>query len=85
MLHEDYLGCFVPITESKVEGLQWCIKSTNFDVILNIPDSNLSCQNWLRITGYTSKYSEYNQCNIKAYILMYFQGQIQEQLEMLID
>lgn len=75
MLHEDYLSSFVPITESRVEELQVCIKSTNFDVMLNIPDSNLSRQTWLRITGCTSKYSEYKQCNIKVCILMLFSRQ----------
>lgn len=65
-------GLFCPNYWEQSWRTSVCIKSTNFDVMLNIPDSNLSCQNWLRITGCTSKYSEYKQCNIKVCILMLF-------------
>lgn len=63
---------FVPITESKVEELHYALSLPTLMLCLNIPDSNFCCQNWLRITGCTSKYSEYKQCNIKVYILISF-------------
>lgn len=47
MLHEDYLGRFVPIIQCKVGRLPCCIK-IYFDVAPKILTSDLGCQsNWI--------------------------------------